>query len=58
MSICCKLAAYKDRSLNDQISLGGMREIGEGKGGEGRETGSSLRKQPTFRDATTGFRAK
>ena len=36
MCICCKLAAYKDRSLNDQISLGGRREIGEGKGGEGR----------------------
>ena len=36
MSICCKLAAYKDRSLNDQISLGGWCEIGEGKGGEGR----------------------
>ena len=55
MSICCKLAAYKDRSLNDQISLGGRREIGEGRGGEGA-TGSSLRKQPTFRDANTGFR--
>ena len=55
MSICCKLAAYKDRSLNDQISLGGRREIGEGKGGEGR---GRLGKQPTFRDAITGFRAK
>ena len=36
MSTCYKLAAYKDRSLNDQISLGGWCEIGEGKGGEGR----------------------
>lgn len=55
MSICCKLDAYKDRSLDDQISLCGRREIGEGRGGE---TGSSLTKQPIFRDATSGFRAK
>ena len=33
MSICCKLDAYKDRSLNDQISLCGRSEIGEGKEG-------------------------
>ena len=33
MSICCKLAAYRDRSLNDQISLCGRGEIGEGRGG-------------------------